>query len=234
MRSVFRAVPALFLLFASIGVASPIQAMPILSISNGQLVGARNVEANGSLFDVTFADGSCSQLFSGCGSTADFPFTANFEVSGFLTALRDQVFLDSAAGNFDSDPSLTFGCEDGTRCNVLVPTFVRSSGLLLANGFSNGGGSSLDFFVFPRTSSSNDTSTASDAARTVFAVISEAAPFQGPQSFSVLEDPAGQIQPAALTPQAAVAVSEPRSALLLALGLVLIAFTRRRRQAMTA
>jgi hypothetical protein len=42
-------------------------------------------------------------------------------------ALLDQVFLDVFGGNFDSDPSLTSGCDYFDECIVLTPFAIFQS-----------------------------------------------------------------------------------------------------------
>lgn len=90
---------------------------------NGQLVGASGVDLGRlGLFNVRFLDGSCVGLFGGCDELSDFDFTIAEDVALAAQALLDQVFIDSAAGNFDTIPSNTFGCEDPTEgCRSLIP-----------------------------------------------------------------------------------------------------------------
>jgi hypothetical protein len=103
-------------------------AAPVLLVNtDGQLYGATGVEANGSLYDVLFLDGPCITLFSGCDDPSDFTFTTQAEAEAASQALLDQVFLDGPSGNFDSNPELTFGCEDQVLCAVLTPYEVDLS-----------------------------------------------------------------------------------------------------------
>jgi len=176
----------------------------ILTIdANGVLRGATGVNVGGNLLDVTFVDGSCIALFSGCDNAADFDFTNAGQVSVAAQALLQQVFV----GAFDQDPSLTFGCAGATvRCNVYIPivigiTFqnqVLTSELGLFNGVGNDDGFNPGNNLF---FASTDTTT---SGTSVFA---------------------------RFTPSAATAVPEPTSVLLLGSGLVAVMTRNRRKRA---
>lgn len=79
-------------------------------VVDGELVGATNVNVDGTLYDVFFDDGPCVVLFSGCDETSDFEFQTLAAALLAAEALLNQVFLDGAF-LFDSVPSLTSGCE---------------------------------------------------------------------------------------------------------------------------
>ncbi len=91
-----------------------------LNVVGGQLMGASDVLVNGSLYDVQFLDGTCIDLYNGCDDVSDFTFQTNADAALASQALLDQVFLDVAAGAFDSVPSLTAGCENPSECKVLT------------------------------------------------------------------------------------------------------------------
>ncbi|MGE0592418.1 MAG: PEP-CTERM sorting domain-containing protein [Vicinamibacterales bacterium] len=87
-----------------------------------ELLGATGVSVNGMLYDVTFVDGSCVGLFSGCDAPADFTFTTQLDAEAAAQALLDQVFLDLAAPDlFDTEPEFTAGCGSALRCDVWIP-----------------------------------------------------------------------------------------------------------------
>ena len=75
---------------------------------SGNLLGATDILVVGTLYDVTFVDGSWFDLFTGCDELADFDFTD--QVTAFLAAqaLLDQVFIDVGSGLFDTDPELAY------------------------------------------------------------------------------------------------------------------------------
>lgn len=93
-----------------------------LLINNfGDLYGASNVDIEGTLYDVTFVDGSCIQLFSGCSSPSSFFFHTGDEALAASEALLAQVFIDVPGGpQFDSNPDRTFGCLVAS-CYVITP-----------------------------------------------------------------------------------------------------------------
>jgi hypothetical protein len=96
--------------------------------SNPVLTGAQNVDVDGSLFDVTFLDGTCFDLFSGCDSTSDFAFATTVDGLAAAGALLTQVLVDppDASLPFDSSPSLTAGCSSVSTCFVLIPYLTFS------------------------------------------------------------------------------------------------------------
>jgi hypothetical protein len=89
--------------------------------ASGLLTGALGVNVGGTLYDVTFVDGTCVGVFSGCDEQSDFAFTSASNADAAGQALLGQVFLDTGLGMFDSVPSLTFGCPNGLFCNAMVP-----------------------------------------------------------------------------------------------------------------
>jgi len=117
---------AALIAIAAIGLSAPTaSATVIFNVVAGQLTGARNVNVAGTFYDVTFVDGTCEALFSGCDAPADFDFPDIATARIAAQALLDQVFIDISPSNqFDSEPDLTAGCADFSICEVLIP-FVR-------------------------------------------------------------------------------------------------------------
>jgi hypothetical protein len=141
--------------------------------SSGQLLGASNVSFRGLAYDVSFEDGTCAAIFSGCNDASDFAFTNATTAEWASLALANIVFRDiPSVGSFDSDPSLTRGC--GTiRCYIITPylrastTEFSSSTFKNAGYFETDGTPDLDFGVnFSTVSISN----ADNGAQTVFAI----------------------------------------------------------------
>jgi hypothetical protein len=100
--------------------------MPTLDIVGGQLLGAFDVDLNGSLYDVTFVDGTCVGLFDGCDESSDFFFQDYASAEDASRALLDSVFSDiyqypHPLGTFDSDPGLTSGCSYSNYCEIYTP-----------------------------------------------------------------------------------------------------------------
>lgn len=114
---------------ASLLAFTPVQAAPILLVDgSGKLTGATGVVVQGSLYDVSFQDGTCESLFPnpafpGCGDVSDFTFQSGASALAASQALLDQVFLDVGASldtAFDMIPNLTRGCT-GQSCVALTP-----------------------------------------------------------------------------------------------------------------
>ncbi len=112
-------IAALFAVFAFIHPATS-HAATLQVDGSGQLLGAEGVDVGGVLYDVDFLDGTCVALFSGCDASDDFTFSTDVAALAASTALQNQVFIDVPAGMFDSTPSLTNGCENGS-CIVYTP-----------------------------------------------------------------------------------------------------------------
>ena len=131
-------------LFASAPASAAVQI-----VDNGILTGATGVLVNGVSYDVSFLDGECSSVFSGCDAISDFAFGGTDGMAA-ATSLIDQVFFDSALGSFDSNPALTRGCSGVSLCNAFIPTsFIVSgvSGRAVAN-YPGGQGNLTPIFSF--------------------------------------------------------------------------------------
>lgn len=89
-----------------------------LIVEDGQLTGATGVDVDGVLYDVQFLDGFYSDTFK---DVSDLDATTEEQARLFGQALMDQVFVDTPEGLFDSDPELTFGCENLNACIVWIP-----------------------------------------------------------------------------------------------------------------
>lgn len=97
---------------------------------DGTLIGASGVDVNGTLYNVSFQDGSCFILFNGCDDNTDFTFGGNKELGVIASqALIDQVLLDSDEGDFDSVSRLTNGCDNLWVCYIstVVVTYGGST-----------------------------------------------------------------------------------------------------------
>lgn len=100
----------------------PAQAATLNVSPDGQLRGASGINVNGTLYDVQFVDGSCIDLFGGCDNAADdFTFPNFPDASEAASQLLNQVFLNGPQGDFDTQPELTSGCEDGGLCQIGIP-----------------------------------------------------------------------------------------------------------------
>lgn len=152
--------------FMAVAMAAAAKAGVIRTLdANGQLTGARNVDVGGTLYDISFVEGSCFSVFSGCNQNSDFDFFGLEQAGVAAQALVDQVFLDVLEGQFDSDPSLTLGCSSTVACSVAVPSFVNSvNGVVFVEGAialnEAGIGGSIGFlFLAPGDSIGADSSS---------------------------------------------------------------------------
>lgn len=137
MKSTLRLIISLLMLTAAAA-----QATPILNVdaTTQQLLGASNVDINGTSYDVVFLDGTCGQVFDGCNDTSDFDFQSAEEAMAASQALIDQVFVDSELGNFDSDPASINGCTDNDYCHAYTPYMVSIGFVnILSSGFTQNG-----------------------------------------------------------------------------------------------
>jgi len=145
-----------------------VNAAPTLIVSStGQLTGARDVEVGGVLYDVTFTEGTCTQVFGTC-ETSSFTFHTRDEALLAAQALLDQVFLDVAQGAFDSNAALTFGCDVTTLCVPLTAYAVPGpfNDIGIANAQNRSPGEALP----DRTDGNSDRSFAFDTRTTGFEV----------------------------------------------------------------
>lgn len=101
-------------------------------VESGKLIGATGILVGGVSFDVRFRDGSCVSVFSGCNEVSDFTFTNISSAMQASAALMDQLFLDTGSALFDSDPSLTLGCENPRACMVFTPFIPYADPYLLS------------------------------------------------------------------------------------------------------
>ena len=108
-------------MLAIISTVSPADAITLSVNSAGQLTGATGVDVGGSLYDVSFQDGTCLAIFNASDDVSDFTFQTFSDASAASLALLNQVFLDVPLGNFDSTPELTEGCSDDLLCFVVTP-----------------------------------------------------------------------------------------------------------------
>jgi len=154
----------------------------LLDIDNGELLGASNIEIDGALYNVSFREGTCIELFNDCDETSDFLFQDRDSANKASLALLSSVF---STPEFDDNPELTFGCESSDICTIWTPYDIStnivltsvmynySSTSILIDGFSN-----LDTVTRPVDMSLSTTAT--------FAAWSLAAPVVSPSTFALM------------------------------------------------
>jgi hypothetical protein len=136
----------LMALVVSLAFAPAASATTLTLDDSGILRGATGVDVGGTLYDVVFVDTTCIGAFSGCDSNTDFTFHALSAADSASQALLDQVFLDAPTGNFDTDPSRTFGCPFGLACSVWTPFQFTGIGFIgsIAANYADFDGSDFD------------------------------------------------------------------------------------------
>lgn len=151
----------------ALALAAPVSAATLVTDTNGQLIGATGVMVDGTSYDVSFEEGTCPVLFSGCDGTTDFAFDTMAGADLAAAALLSQVFV----GVYDLDPALTIGCTNTATCGALVPYAILVDDVILrsAVNFAGAGGVTAGTTLsrgFDTTQSSNG----------VFAVFSKSVP----------------------------------------------------------
>lgn len=120
LKSVMATFFTAFLLLSPFSEASA--KVNLLIDDTGQLTGATGVVVGEATYDVSFVDGKCLDLFSGCTEAANFIFKSFEEAALAAAALDATVILDGERGNFDSIPSMVQGCTGKiTACSVMTP-----------------------------------------------------------------------------------------------------------------
>jgi hypothetical protein len=126
-------------------------AVPVLDLdATGKLIGARNVDVGGTLYNVVFIDDSFSHRFVNAGG---LDATSVEQASAFSSALLDSVLLDGTSGAFDANPALTSGCTIISQCLILTPYILDTqAGTVATRAAKNF--SSLTHLALPDTVSS--------------------------------------------------------------------------------
>jgi hypothetical protein len=109
-----RKLACLILLLVPVSVYSS----PIFVTSGASLIGVKNVEVGGVLYNVAFGDGTCIDLFNGCGAASDFAFQTEAQATSASEALLLQVFTNTA---YSATPDAVSGCENPDVCIILTP-----------------------------------------------------------------------------------------------------------------
>ena len=92
-----------------------------LNANGSLLLGASDVEVNGSTYDVQFLNGTCIDLYNGCDEVTDFTFQDEASAAAASQALLDQVFMNAGKYDFDNTPSFTNGCDSAVQCLAETP-----------------------------------------------------------------------------------------------------------------
>jgi len=160
----------------------------------GLLTGATGVLVDGTLYDVSFQDGTCNSVLSGC-APEDLVFQSGASALAASQALLDQVFLGenlgdpSLGGFFDSQPGLTRGCPLGAYnvCLAITP-YGFLNGAELLYGIATNYGTSSGQTDLASLGGFNVTFDTSNDGIEVFAVwsLSHVSPVPEPSTYSML------------------------------------------------
>lgn len=131
----------------SIGLSCSSAAANLVIDESGRLIGATGVDVNGTLYDVEFVEGTCSEVFDGCDDLSDFAFDNPANANLAARALLDQVFLDGPGGKFGFDPNGTFGCSAG-RCIAMTPYRIADPYFKFAGSYDLAPVDGLDYVYF--------------------------------------------------------------------------------------
>lgn len=109
------------------GTTSSLLAAPLLQLdSNNQLIGVQGIYVESGSFratyDVSFQDGTCIDLFTGCNSNSEDLFAINTR----LGAANAELLI--AMGSFSDSPNLINGCESLVDCFITAPSNINASG----------------------------------------------------------------------------------------------------------
>lgn len=103
--------------------------------SSNQITGIWGLNVSGMLYDVTFINGSFTEIF---GADPEFDIHSHDEGDVFTSAMREQAFLTGSV--FDKNPYLILGCSEnyGESCGMMMPYgFDEDDGGLLSHSFIN-------------------------------------------------------------------------------------------------
>ncbi|GGO70324.1 PEP-CTERM sorting domain-containing protein [Bowmanella pacifica] len=133
--------------------------------ANDELLGATGVTVGSYIYDVSFIDGSCQSVYSGCNEISDFTFQDLASANQASQALLDQVFL----GIYDTIPSLINGCTASEVCFVATAYGFNNTSTQSAS--ARNADTINDMVAHPSMSTHHDHSNPSNgsAARVTFA-----------------------------------------------------------------
>jgi PEP-CTERM motif len=111
MRNLLLAAAATAITLASL----PAQASPVLQGNSTTLTGIQGLVVDGTAYDVTFVDGTCSGIYGACDA-AHF----DFQDSAVAKDAAISILAAIAGGYFDTNVG-TVGCSSIIDCEMLVP-----------------------------------------------------------------------------------------------------------------
>nr|WP_320193579.1 PEP-CTERM sorting domain-containing protein [uncultured Desulfobacter sp.] len=166
--------------------------------STGLLTGATDVLVNGSSYNVEFVEGTAEDLFRDSEGNWAFSFASQTEAWEASSALLAQVFQNTEEGDFDDDPTLTYGSAEDSLYNYLLvfTTYGLSTnyeGYVSGVYAQNGAKEKLDFVNATPIPATNDTTTKDSAVYAIWTPAVSSAPTPTPEPSSILLFVAGLI-----------------------------------------
>ena len=117
------------LLYAAPSVAAVLHIDPLTN----NLTGVSGISVDGNVYNVTFVEGTCVDLFNGCDEKTDFFFQDTATAFAAFEGLMNQALIDGPLGQFDSNPQLTYGCDNdpffSRFCTIYAPILADEVGL---------------------------------------------------------------------------------------------------------
>lgn len=150
--------------------------------AGGHLLGATNVEVGGALYDVSFRDGTCIELFSGCDETSDFLFPGFVLGSAAANALQSQVLV----GVFDTDPWLIAGCTSLDWCIAVTPGQLGTGIGMRGVALFDRAGTGDDFVAEVVINRDSDTTSDPSTVWAVWSAVGSSAPEPSPLALVAL------------------------------------------------
>jgi len=133
---------------AAMMLASPAAAATLVTNGSSQLTGVNGLAVGGTTYNVSFTDGTCAGLFSGCDAVGDFTFQSQADAQAAAAALLAAI----VGSSFDTAPGTTFGCIGGEACSMLIPFGFTGSGDFSSVATLNGNptnSSAINLFASP-------------------------------------------------------------------------------------
>jgi hypothetical protein len=109
--------------------------------SDATILGIRDLELGGALYDVEFVDGTCIDLFSGCDGAGDFPFNDSGDERDPQSAVAAAVAIQALL----FQPNLGIvggvaGCDLRANCQIMTPSFFDGRAVVASIIFPDAGG----------------------------------------------------------------------------------------------
>lgn len=169
------------------GVTLNIGETPAFGTTFPILVGASNVPIGNTLFDVSFVDGSCEELFNGCDSNDDFTFNSATEATQAAQVLLDLVLINVDEFTFASSPGFVAGFDlFETSPQIFIPFAPQDNGFITPIASQNVFGNFRDFITQQSFLAATDTTSFGARNFAIFSEVGEIAPTEVPSPATIM------------------------------------------------